>query len=102
MPYLTGVSQEQIARGPASGTMRVHWSIGGLVPDVIEIRLAGDAATPATLLASISIDGGAGTSASQDLAFAAPNFISLVVSPRTVEETRPSDAKSLPGHGTLS
>jgi hypothetical protein len=85
MPYLTAVSQTQVAQAPSSGTVRVQWSIGNLVPDVIEIRLAGDATTSATLLASVSIDERTKTPASFDLVLAAPNAIVLIVSPRTVE-----------------
>ena len=85
MPYLTSVSQEQVGRGPASGTVRVHWTFGNLIPDVVEVRKPGDTVTPPTLLASVPINAGAKTPTSTDFIVAAPNLLSLAVSPRTVE-----------------
>ncbi|MGH9334124.1 MAG: hypothetical protein ACRD21_10280 [Vicinamibacteria bacterium] len=79
MPYLMNVSQEQVSRGPSSGIVLVKWTFGNLIPDVIEIRQEG------ALLASATIDTGTRTPTSQEIVVPAPSFLSLVVSPRTVE-----------------
>jgi hypothetical protein len=56
-----------------------------MIPDAIEIRQAGDTVTPPTLLASVPINEGTRTPTSHDFVVVAPSFLSLVISPRTVQ-----------------
>src|SRR6266498_2777643 len=86
MPYFASVSQQQVGRGPSSGTVRVSWVFGNLIPDRIEIRQRGGAATADEDLAWVPINLGTRTPTSTDLILVAPRFLSLVVSPRTVQD----------------
>jgi hypothetical protein len=83
VPYLADVRAEQIAARPSAATIRVHWTLGDLPTDVIEIRLQGDTATPPTLLASVVVQDG--TPEFFDIELPAPNVVLIVVSPRTLE-----------------
>ena len=55
MPYLRTASQEQVSRGQASGTVRLQWVFGNLIPDLIGIRQPGSNATPVVFKNSISL-----------------------------------------------
>ena len=58
---------------------------GNLIPDLIEIRQPGSNATPATLPGSVVINTNASNPTSIDLIVPAPIVLTLVVSPRKVE-----------------
>ncbi|MEJ7739616.1 MAG: hypothetical protein WKF97_19500 [Chitinophagaceae bacterium] len=100
MPYVTQVSQEQIAKDASSGTLRVHWAFGNLIPNVIEIRQPGSTTTPAVLFASVAINTGTKTPTSVDFKVSAPQFLNLVVSPRIIKDGQLAD-KMVDDFGSL-
>jgi hypothetical protein len=85
MPYLTSVFAEQIGKAAGTATVRAHWTFGDLTSDAVEVRIPVDSLTPPILVASLPVDSGAGTPAFTDFAVPAPNILSLVVSPRTLD-----------------
>jgi hypothetical protein len=82
MPYLVNASREQISQELSSGTVRTSWTFGNLIPDFIQVFQAGD---PPVQLARVPINKGTKSPTSTEFVVVAPSFLSIVISPRTVQ-----------------
>ena len=86
MPYLTSSTRQQTRVGQNSGTVRVEWTFGNLMPDVIQIGKPVIGNNASELYAEVPINKGAKTPTFHEFDVVAPQLsLQLVVAPRTLQ-----------------
>ena len=86
MPYLISPTRQQTRIGQNSGTIRVEWTFGTLMPDVIQVGKPVIGLSPWESYAEVKIDKVAKTPTFCEFDVIAPQLsLQIVVAPRTVQ-----------------